>query len=86
MSFELPTGWVQERTSEMSSHPQDAGTTVLVHPAGGFVTICCLVRGFALGRTRPRPTKSGVYAGRMWRAQLWDDAVAALSEIYKDEK
>lgn len=77
----LPENWT--RTS------LDKEVTTIRHPEGGVVTIIWRDRGFALGYTNfvgNRRSGFAKYCGRSWRERLEADAIAALTEIYKDEK
>lgn len=78
--WKLPEGWRQQ---EMLT-----GQIVLSHPEGGHVTVDLVRRGFKLGWGSQVPARRATndYVGLGWRGQLFNDAIAALNEIYKEEK
>ena len=77
----LPEGWEEEFMT-------DGHRSVLcMPPGGGMVTIDWVRRGFALGHgSHVRDQASPTLVGRGWRDRLKAVAIAALQEIYKDEK
>lgn len=72
----LPSDWIWH---------ESRGRYYVAWPGtGGNVTLDFVQRGWALGQVSYVP--EGTYMGRGWKQRLADDAVAALKEIYKDEK
>ncbi len=75
----LPEGWEQEWSKD---HKQVA----INYPGEGFATLNFDQRGYSLGSTfhLPPTYTSANYAGRTWRQNIVDDAVAHLNKIYRD--
>ncbi len=79
MTWQLPDGW----TKLGGFMP---GDVILQHPAGGYMTVSPAYRNFKPGQVVVNQTAMHRYNGRSWRDRLFNDAIAALKEIYKDEQ
>ena len=77
----LPEDWTEEFMA-------DGQRSVLcMPPGGGMVTINWVRRGFALGYgSHVHDRASPTLVGRGWRDRLKEAAIAALTDVYKDEK
>ena len=78
MPLELPEGWTAE-------YLKAYGTIITaVNEAGqpaGYVTVAEDLRNYSLGMARPRRLQPGAEsAGRGWKKQLYQAAVAKLTE------
>lgn len=72
LPVELPAGWSAETDPTMGV----IITAVGADGGKGFATVSEAKRAFGLGICSPRERK--LYAGRYWRKELYEEAIAAL--------